>query len=587
MPASAHTQSCGRLGPPRSVRRTFGCAGLGAAGVLLIAAGCGPIADEPETICPSALPEAVVSQTSTASEARITATAGARWTFVAWAVSELAAVEDNATVTYGLDRSGALATATRGLGSRGPRRRSAAVEAIAYTPERLGRLDWHHHIWRHANTAPIDPARLDTTAIRGHTADLLPPGALFQTMTCGQANPGVCGASALCVLSSGTCESVVSIKFWDSGGNTETVMANVRKVGTHVAVVIDGADDAAVSDADVDALISRFDGHIAPRLHQFFGEPRHEGFDRDRNGVVIAFLTNRVASTRQGTVGYFLPDDIRPIADAAHSNEADLLYMRPPGNGVSLDALSGTIGHEYQHLINYYAKVTKRGSDPEMPWLDEGLATFAEDLLGYGSDAFKNVLAYLDGANDTSLTGYGLIHRTAEKADSFERRGMAHLFARHLFERAGGATFGDGPGEVTDLGGVSAIRALVQSEDTGSDILSAVGQPLASSLPRFLTSVAVDGTALDCIAQYGFAEPEIDAYTGFQRGVDLRKSIEIPGAAAIPLAGPQIIDLEAIDDELPTNGGQFRRVSLGAGDATVSLRGSSEYTLGFRVFAEQ
>ncbi len=545
-----------------------------AGALLAVGTACGPITDEPEVICPASLPEVRPTRTSTAITAKLEAGTG-RWTMVAWTTSQVAVEAENAEVTFGLDTSGALTAP-----SRKARARSPHVADLVDTPARRAQLEWHRQIWANARTRPIDPRRLTTTQIRGRTQALLPKGVRLQTTTCTAADPTVCGPGALCVTSSGTCESAVAIKIFD-GATTASVTAVVRKVGEHVAVLVDMTDDGAVSAGDVDALVSRFDEHIAPRMHQLFGEPKHMGRDRDGNGVVIALLTSKVSQNRPNVVGYFLPDDIEPVADKPHSNEADVLYLSPPSNAVSLDALSGTIGHEYQHLINYTAKVVAQNSSAEERWLDEGLSAFAEEVLGYGADAYKNVLAYLDAANDTSLTGWGLLHNNEDKADSFERRGMAHLFVRHMFERAGGAEFPDGPGAVTDGGGVARIRALVQSADTGLDAIDGVGEPIERSLGELLTSVAVDGTRLDCLDGLGFDAPTTDGYTGLPRGVDLRSTVSIPGGASIPLSGPRTLELEALTDSVPANGGQFKSVG---GGAEVSVSGDNEFELDFRVF---
>ena len=277
-------------------------------------------------------------------------------------------------------------------------------------------------------------------------------------------------------------------------------------------------------------------------------------------------------------MGFFQSLDLRPTAEAPGSNAADLLYLQPPGPTLSLDALSGTIGHEYQHLINYYAKVINRGSDPEEVWLDEGLSTFAEDMLGYGADAFRNVAAYLVSVGDTSLTGNGLIN-TADEADSLERRGAAHLLVRYLFEQAGGASYGATPDAITDNGGIAAVRALVQRPDTGLDAFGESGRSFPQWVQDLLTVIALDGAGVpnaSCNPDFTLAAPVVDDFTGFQRGLDLRTTITVPGGQAIPLNGPLTLSLETEDVPVPLNGGEIRTIDTPTAVNRIRLSGPND-----------
>jgi hypothetical protein len=509
--------------------------------------------------------------------------AAGEWVVVSWASSEVAAASENTNVIYTRTSAGGLTARSIRTAPRGSAL-SAEERAIVYSKERLEKLEAERFLRSIAKHGPEGPAL--PTGIRGRTAELLPKGAKTQAMTCSDTMPKACGATSLCVIppgmTSGTCESAVTIKFFGTGPAATDVASTVRKVGENVAVVVDDVNNAAVSAADVDALVQRFDEHIAPRDHQFFGEPKDNGKDFDGNGVVIVFLTSRVGQIRSSLVGFFFSDDLR--RDVAHSNQADVLYMQPPGGSVTLDALSGTIAHEYMHIINYYAKVIKGGSDQEEVWLDEGLATFAEDVVGYGRDSFANVLAYLGAPGDTSLTGFGLIASSEQDADGFERRGFGQLMVRYIFEQRGGAEYPSGPGMVTDKGGVAAIRSIVQGPETGIDALlkGGSGRDFDTWLGDLLTTVAIDGTSkadLACNGKYNFQPPEQDPYTMFQRGIDLRGTVRVPGGMDIPLRGPNIVSLESEEVPFPINGGEFRSVM---GAATVRVGGPADGKVAFR-----
>lgn len=546
------------------------------------------------------IPEAAVTCTDPACSTAGTKTFGIAelkssdatdWLVVSWAASEVAAASENTELSYEKTVQGGL-TARTGAATARKRVLDPALEALAYDQRRIARLEAEKRIRALEKRGPVGPGPLFGGAIRGRTDELLPQGVKRQAMACSDANPA-CGDTALCVIpegtTAGTCETALTIKFFGLGPAAEDVTASVRKVGAQVAVVVDDADAAALSAADVDELVKRFDEHIAPRSHQLFGEPKNNGKDRDGNGVVILFLTSRVAQVSSELVGFFFGDDMRPTAEVAHSNAADILYMQPPGGNVTLDALSGTIGHEYQHLINYSSKVLRNQSEREEVWLDEGLSSFAEDVLGYGRDAFVNVAAYLGSPGDVSLTGFGLIHSNPSDADSLERRGFAHLMVRYVFEQKGGADYPSGPGAVTDQGGVAAVRRMVDGAETDIDALTAggSGRGFEQWLSDLLTTVAIDGTsnsALSCFPKYNLEAPEQDGYTMFQRGLNLRATISVPGGQNIPLSGPAVLPFETEQVPVPLNGGEFRSVNVPSGATRISVGGPDDVKIGMRAF---
>ncbi len=554
-----------------------------------------PVAGTPDAggggACASALPQlttrcdapgcGATTGTRSFAIADLDADVARRWMVITRATSEIAVASDNTEVRYGIETIGGLRRA--GEPTARPSRRVPSVEEA-------GRLAWHREIWAHPMGRRPDAAGWRGTAVRGRPDPRLPDGARRQAMPCDAGQPSVCGPTALCVIpeaaQAGTCEGALTLKFLGRGPTATDVAATVRAVGTHAAIVVDDADAAGLSDGDVDVLLQRFDTHVAPRLHGLFGEPKHQGRDRDGNGLAILFVTSRVRSVGAGVVGYFLPDDLRPTAELATSNAADLLYVAPPGGDVTLDALSGTIGHEYQHLINFTAKVIANGSEQEARWLDEGLSTFAEDVLGYGRDSFTNVLAYLRAVGDTSLTGFGLVAGNETEADGAERRGAAHLLVRHVFERAGGATApAGGGGALVDGGGVAALRRVVQTDDTGIDALTAAdGRSWADLLRDLALVVAFDGTELEsCFPTVGFAPPGMDPFTSFQTGVDLRRTISVPGGTDIPLAGPASTPLESESVPLPVNGFELRVMSVPSGRARLTIGGPADAQLGVSI----
>lgn len=562
-------------------------------------ARCEPILPAAEVICEAPACEATEG-TKRFGEATLDSADSTSWVVPIWATSEVAGANDNATVDYTSTTEGGLTARGRGHASLAEQRAAARARTEAFLgPDAYAQLFRAERVERIRAEAAIramqrtgadasGAAGATGTAIRGRTRELLPPGVLQQSAACSAAAPS-CGATSLCVIpegaSDGTCETAVALKFRTDSTSFEMVNATVRRVGTYGAILIDDADAASLSEADATELLDRFDRHIAPLDHQFFGEPRDaQGRDRDGNGVVIFFLTKRVAA-RGGAalVGYFQSDDLLPSAQERTSNAADILYMQPPGGTISMNAISGTIGHEYQHLINYYQKKLLRDSGPEDVWLDEGISSFAEDMLGYGGDAFENIAAYLASIDQTSLTGQGLL----DEEDSSQRRGMAHLLVRYVFEQGGGATFAS-PGMATDGGGIAAVEKLVQSADTGTLLFTTAttGRTFHEWVGDLFTTIAVDGAEypdVSCNPRYSLIAPETDAFTQNQRGIDLRTSFLNTRGQSVDLMGPLTATFG--DDSgiiIPTNGGEIRTVAVSAGTVKITVSGSVDYEVGFR-----
>jgi hypothetical protein len=518
--------------------------------------------------------------TKTFAEVELARDTSADWWVLAWATSEVAAPDENITGSYALSTSGALTAA------RGARRARPALDpGLLPTPERVAQLE--HERWMRSNTRAMPPAETPPLGTGVRAVDLVPSGVRRLAAACTADAPSACGAEALCVIpegmSAGTCASTVMVKFFGLGPQATDVTARVLKVGQRAAIVVDQADEAKLSAADVDALLTRFDTHIAPLDEQLFGSPRVSGKDRDQNGVVMLFFTSRVGRLRPNLVGYFFADDLRATSEVAYSNAADVLYLEPPGGSVTLDALSGTIGHEYQHLINYTSKVLVNRSSREETWLDEGLSTFAEDALGYGRDVFANIARYLGSVGDVSLTGYGLVNTDPDAADSLERRGFAHLLVRYVFEQKGGATFpASGGGRVTDTGGAAAVLRIASGAETGIDAaMTAQLTPSFHELVRdLMLTIAIDGTSvssLTCLTRYNFAAPATDGYTQGQRGVDLRGPI--PGTT-MRYNGPATLAAETGVALLPMNGGELRTVRVASGTTRLAVGGPADATIG-------
>ncbi len=227
---------------------------------------------------------------------------------------------------------------------------------------------------------------------------------------------------------------------------------------------------------------------------------------------MILYFTRAVneltpANSDSYTGGFFFSRDLFPTgtsADAcATSNVGEMFYLLVPdpsgavnGNVFSksdvAQIVSGTIVHEYQHLINASRRLyVNNAPDFEETWLDEGLSHIAEELLFYKTSGLTTGLnltlpvlqasqTYIDAANNYQVSNFGryieYLKRPSTSSpyaadDSLWSRGASWSFLRYLADRTG-----------TDA---TLFYKLVNSTTTGlTNLRSAVGTTDVASLAR-------------------------------------------------------------------------------------------------------
>jgi hypothetical protein len=131
---------------------------------------------------------------------------------------------------------------------------------------------------------------------------------------------------------------------------------------------------AAIAPYQAAGLMSALERHIIPTDLTDFGRPRNFG----KLEVLLAPLDSM-------TLGYFDENDIIP-SDPVHSNHANVIYVRPPylmPDATQMTDVEEAAAHELQHLINFRIRVVDSHLPRQEPWLNEGLAFYAQMANDY------------------------------------------------------------------------------------------------------------------------------------------------------------------------------------------------------------
>jgi hypothetical protein len=175
----------------------------------------------------------------------------------------------------------------------------------------------------------------------------------------------------------------------------------VRTVSQHLIIVADTANPAGgFTTAQYDSIALEFDS-IAYAVDTLnFGAPT----DLDGNGHVIAFYTravNELSPPASSVIvtGFFSSKDLFSSASCFNSNQAEMFYMLVPDTAGVVNSnvrtvssvrggTVGTLGHEFQHLINAWRRgYIIESTNFEEGWLNEGLSHIAEELMFYRTSA--------------------------------------------------------------------------------------------------------------------------------------------------------------------------------------------------------
>ena len=218
--------------------------------------------------------------------------------------------------------------------------------------------------------------------------------------------------------------------------NYYSITARVHLVTDNVYWYVqegEGVDESALREA-----AEQFERRIYPTNTRVFGSEWKPGVDNDpRITVLLADIPN--------VGGYYSSADEYTRAINPYSNEREMLYISVGGGW---DGISGTLAHEYQHMIHWHA------SPNHDVWLNEGAAVMAEALNGYSEVGVDRGFM---GDTDLQLNAW-----QQTPGESLRHYGAAFLFLEYLRSQYGGERI---------------LRALVSADGQGAD---AVGNALRS-----------------------------------------------------------------------------------------------------------
>ncbi|HET7233337.1 MAG TPA: Ig-like domain-containing protein [Longimicrobium sp.] len=317
------------------------------------------------------------------------------------------------------------------------------------------------------------------------------------------------------------------------GGTASVRRGVVRSVKQHVIIVADTANPpGGFTTAQYDSIALEFDTIAWPVDTANFGAPT----DLDGNQHVVAFFTRAVnelspPASSAVVLGFWAGKDMFSSAPAScpNSNEGEMFYMLVPDpTGVVNSNVrtvsfvrgntTGTLGHEFQHLINGFRRTYDPGGQKplEEGFLNEGLSHVAEELMFYrasvglaprqnivvtqlttGPNASRRVAAFNTYANPNYGRLAGWLQRPdttgafKQNQNSLAVRGAIWAFLRYASDRVNGSE-------------QAFWYSLVNSGLTGTaNLQAAIGGADPAAWERdFITAMYADDNAYTVNTEY-------------------------------------------------------------------------------------
>lgn len=298
----------------------------------------------------------------------------------------------------------------------------------------------------------------------------------------------------------------------------------VREKSAHAVFVEDvGNPDGGFTSSDWTSLGATFDDPIHPTDLEYFGAPS----DLDGNGRTVIVVSKELNRTGRGA--FVLTDDLDPSSSCAGKNGGEIIYSLAPDpdgqfgralpTGAAFDQTLSILAHEFTHVIQVSRRI-QRGAPQPVPWMLEGQAGLAEELVGhrlsgrtarqdYGDEIAlggdrDNWIWYRSDLHDLGFY-FGHDHDTGGRVGAAPEecswltyapdnpgpcfkpglvKGVPWSFLRWLTDQVG----------VESAGGPAALhRDLVDSDSTGfANVERATGQPIEELLAQWAAALYVD-----------------------------------------------------------------------------------------------
>lgn len=331
--------------------------------------------------------------------------------------------------------------------------------------------------------------------------------------------------------------------------NTGREVIDAKVIATSATAVVwadvTTAHPANLDAAFVDEFLKDFDKVILPRERAVFGmEPDLDG--DGRIGLVFTPITYDTA------VAYFTGCDLKEVTGCGAGNAGEFLYLTPPDvipppyNTAA--AIKEILAHELGHLIHFNRKVLRNSlpDQPDSAYMAEGLGALAQDTIGFQAG---NLYVTLAGLQSIDQFSFGEMLKDRAPYDTKRdgpMRGGAYLFARFLYDRAGG-DLANADGTIANKGGPAFMRALLESKESVTGAISSVGMAKIEDVAMdFYTALAMSNreVAGGVAAQnscFRYLPVVADPITMRPRGADLFAtfhSSKMTGPKLQPIANP-------------------------------------------------
>ena len=211
-------------------------------------------------------------------------------------------------------------------------------------------------------------------------------------------------------------------------GDYKKITAELKRKGDNSQIWVDTSIE--IPSDNLDKLSIEFENNIYDTVKSYFGrEPLESGYSvLSANGEKVNILITPLT----GIGGYFSSSDLYSQDNNSNSNERKIIYINHYQEAGTderfLDYQTGTLAHEFQHMIFYNEKIKNKDSYINGTWINEGFSQLAEDLTGFGYEqgVANKLTKFLNNPENTSLLYWG---------QSGKDYNISYLFARYLYDR--------------------------------------------------------------------------------------------------------------------------------------------------------